>query len=103
MYARAEGAEDGGHLCASGTRAHDEDGLRHLLQAPGIAVRGRQFCARNSQSPAHATGTEDELSPLQAQPAAGFNGVRINETRITGIFMQSDAQSIDVLTQYRMA
>ena len=82
--------------------AHDQHRRRDRGQAPGIAVGGGQLEAGDWKPPARAARAKDELVSLQAQSTLGFDGVRIDEARSAGLFMDRHSQPVQVLAPKRM-
>ena len=63
---------------------------------------GGQLEAGNRQPPARAAGAKDDFVGLQPQPTLGFDGVRIDEARGAGLFVDRHPQAVQVLTRKRM-
>ena len=63
----------------------------------------RQFRAGDRQPPAYATSANNDFFSSKPQPAFGFDGVLIGETRSTSVLVDGRAQRIDLRAQGRMA
>ena len=63
---------------------------------------GGQLETRDWEPPASAAGAEDDLVTFQAQPALGFDRVRIDEARGAGVFMDRYARAVQVVAPKRM-
>ena len=73
------------------------------VEAPRIAVGGGQLEAGNRQPAARATRAEDDLVGLEPQPALGLDGVRIDEARRAGAFVDRHTETIHVLARSECA
>ena len=66
---------------------------------PGVTMTSRQLGARNGESPAHTAGANDKFFSLKPQTTGRFDGVGINEARITYPLIHSDPYRIDLLAE----
>ena len=62
----------------------------------------RQFKAGDGQTPAYATGANNDFFSSKTQPAFGFEGVLVGETRSTSVLVDDHSQRIDLRPQGRM-
>jgi hypothetical protein len=61
-----------------------------------------QFKAGDRQPSAYATSANDDLFSSKTQPAFGFEGVLVGETRSTSVLVDDHSQRIDLRPQGRM-
>ena len=103
LDSRAKCVEDRGDLHPRCPSANDQHRRRDGGQAPGVAVGIRQLEAGDREPPADAARANDDLFSLQPQPAFGFDGVLVGETRNASVLVDGHSQGIDLLAQGRMS